>query len=319
MRSGLQLDLGCHLVLGDAGDDARDVVPGGLAPGVDAVVLTGDLDRQAGKVGAVDISPPTGSRHRAHPPGLGPSTHGVGAYPHQLGGAAGPVLGHCTYGTSTHRMPHRGARHAGGMQDKARSAAPVAGILLTGGRSRRMGFDKASIAIDGVPAAVRTARVLSAVAFPVVEVGPGRSGLASVREDPPGSGPLAAIAAGVRSLSEAGHDGAVLVVACDLPLLTEAALGMLAEWPGRSSVVPVVAGHPQPLCARWSGADLGSAAGLVDAGKRSMKALLSRPGIVFLDESSWPRSIEVGVLSDADTPTALDRLGLRWHPRRPSS
>jgi len=198
------------------------------------------------------------------------------------------------------------------VQDEGRSATPVAGILLTGGRSRRMGFDKASIAIDGVPAAVRVARVMCSVVTPVVEVGPGRSGLVTVREEPPGSGPLAAVDAGARALEGAGHDGAALVVACDLPLLTETVLRMLAEWPGDSSVVPVVAGRPQPLCARWSGADLRSTAWLVDAGERSMRALLSRPGIVFLDESGWPGSVEAGALRDADTRADLDRLGLRW-------
>ena len=42
----------------------------------------------------------------------------------------------------------------------------VAGILLAGGSSRRMGFDKLSLRIDGVPCVQRIARqVLTALAF----------------------------------------------------------------------------------------------------------------------------------------------------------
>ncbi|HET6809541.1 MAG TPA: NTP transferase domain-containing protein, partial [Acidimicrobiales bacterium] len=119
-----------------------------------------------------------------------------------------------------------------------------------------MGFDKATMVVEGRVSAVRLAAALTAVARPVLEVGPGRSGLASVSEDPPGSGPLVAIAAGWRALTERGHGGPVLVLACDLPLVDEEVLRLLAGWPGPASVVPVVAGRDQPLCARWSAADL---------------------------------------------------------------
>nr|MDP9020189.1 NTP transferase domain-containing protein [Actinomycetota bacterium] len=58
----------------------------------------------------------------------------------------------------------------------------VAGLLLTGGASRRMGRDKALLAVHGLPLAQRTAGVLAAVVAPVLEVGPGRSTLPAVQE-----------------------------------------------------------------------------------------------------------------------------------------
>ena len=49
-------------------------------------------------------------------------------------------------------------------------------------------------------------RFSDAVADPVIEVGPGwTSGLPYVREDPPGSGPLVALWAGVEALREMGE------------------------------------------------------------------------------------------------------------------
>jgi molybdopterin-guanine dinucleotide biosynthesis protein A len=200
------------------------------------------------------------------------------------------------------------------MEDERHHRPKVAGILLTGGASRRMGFEKASMPIDGTSNSKRLAQVLIEVANPVIEVGPGRSGLPAVVEDPPGSGPLAAIAAGVSALDDGGHKGPSLVVACDLPFVDEKLLDLLAGWPGDISVVPVVEGHPQPLCARWSSSDLASSAVLVASGERSMRVLVSRPGVVMLDETGWSSTVDGRAFSDVDTPADLVRLGLtlRW-------
>ncbi len=186
----------------------------------------------------------------------------------------------------------------------------VAGALLTGGASRRMGFDKALVEVNGVPNAVRLAAVLSEVASPVCEVGPGRSGLAVVDEGRGGQGPLVAAGAAWAALRAAGHLGPVLLLACDLAFVTAADLAVLARWPGSASVVPMAAGRPQPLCARWSPEDLGSAGALVQAGERAMKALLRRPGIVFVDEGHWPAGRARRVFADFDTPADLEALGL---------
>jgi molybdenum cofactor guanylyltransferase len=175
-----------------------------------------------------------------------------------------------------------------------------------------MGFDKASVLIDGVPCAVRVATVMRGVVTQAVEVGPGISGLPAVEERPPGSGPLVALCAGARALRASGHALPALVVACDLPLLTEAVLRALARSPGTHSVVPVVDGRLQPLCARWSATDLLAASDLVAAGQRSMHALCDRPGVQVLDEGPWSGTTDCRALSDVDTPADLERLGLTW-------
>jgi molybdopterin-guanine dinucleotide biosynthesis protein A len=188
-----------------------------------------------------------------------------------------------------------------------------AAILLTGGGSRRMGFDKAAIDVAGTPSAVHIARQLLQVVGTAVEVGPGRSGLRAVREEPPGSGPLAAMVAGARALRASGHEGPALVVACDLPGLTVEALTMLAWWPGEASVVPVVDGRPQPLCARWSAGALRRAEGLVAEGERSMRAVLASPGrggLELAGPDRWPTGVTDAAFADADTPEDLERLGL---------
>lgn len=191
---------------------------------------------------------------------------------------------------------------------------PVAGMLLTGGASRRMGTDKASMVIDGRPNAERIAALLGRVASPVLEVGAGRSGLPAVQEDPIGQGPLAALAAGRAALRSAGHSGPAVVVACDLPLVTEELLEYLARFPGGSSVVPVVGGRAQPLCARWSAADLDTALSLAAAGERRCTSLIARSESIVFDEDGWTAVAEARSFADVDSPDDLDRLGLTWQP-----
>jgi molybdopterin-guanine dinucleotide biosynthesis protein A len=186
----------------------------------------------------------------------------------------------------------------------------VGGILLTGGASRRMGFDKARLEVSGALNVVRLAGLLEAASRPAIEVGPGVSGLEAVREDPVGAGPLVAVCAGAAALRAHGYAGPAIVVACDLPLLGRGVLPWLAGWPGAGSVVPVVEGYPQPLCARWSASDLTAVAALVSGGERSMKALLGRPGVLLVDEKGWPHGVSARDFADVDTPEDAARLGL---------
>lgn len=197
----------------------------------------------------------------------------------------------------------------------------VAGILLTGGRSRRMGNDKAQLVIDGERLADRVAAELAAATWPVVEVGPGYTTLQVTREDPIGQGPLAAIACGwatVHGPAPSGNIAAVraaITLAVDLPLATTALLRLIAEYPSPVSVVPIVDGRPQPLCARWSAEALHRATQLVSDGERSMRALLAAVEIEWLGPSQWGSVATADCFADLDTPDDLARLGLtRRHP-----
>src|SRR6476469_6389028 len=115
--------------------------------------------------------------------------------------------------------------------------AATAGIVLTGGRSRRLGVDKATLVLDGETLAMRTAHRLAATCAPVVEVGDGVSGLPAVRETPAGAGPLAALAAAGTWLRERGHDTPALLLAVDLPHIDEPFLRWLRDRSGAPTVV----------------------------------------------------------------------------------
>jgi molybdenum cofactor guanylyltransferase len=189
----------------------------------------------------------------------------------------------------------------------AASSSTVAGLLLTGGASRRMGRDKASLEIEGEPLAVRVGRLLrAAVPGPVLEVGPGRSGLPVVVEDRP-EGPLVGLVVGHRVLEHDGHVGPVLVAAVDLPHVDVALLRFLAEHPAPGSVVPSSRGRLQPLCARWSPEALARATELVLSGRRALQDLVAATDVTIVADEEWAAVAAPDALDDVDTPDQLAR------------
>src|SRR5439155_9390766 len=92
--------------------------------------------------------------------------------------------------------------------------------IMAGGKSTRMGQDKAWIELDGEPLIKRVANVLAEVADEVIVVANDPRyeslGLRVVRDRYPQGGALGGIATGVGA---ADHD-TVLVAACDMPFLS---------------------------------------------------------------------------------------------------
>jgi molybdopterin-guanine dinucleotide biosynthesis protein A len=179
-----------------------------------------------------------------------------------------------------------------------------AGVLLTGGASRRFGTDKAMLIVDGETLAIRSGRVLASVCSPVIEVGSGVSSLPSVREDPVGDGPLAAFLAGIDAL---GVDGPAVLLGCDLPFVDEATVGWVAQYAASGSVVPIVATREQYACSRWSIAAIERARDAFADGARALGALTDAGDVVRVPADDRARQ-----LADVDTPGDAARLGVSY-------
>jgi molybdenum cofactor guanylyltransferase len=182
---------------------------------------------------------------------------------------------------------------------------------LTGGESRRMGFDKAELRLDGERLADRAARVLLEVCEPALEIGPGRSDLTAVREPTPGEGPLVALVAGAEALPPGGPRGLILVLGVDLPFAPATLLEWLAARPGDATVVPTDhGGAAQPCCARYSRDAIETAARLVADGHRSLRSLLEATPVELVSPEEWTSMAAPNALDDVDTPEDVTRLGL---------
>ncbi|HWB72229.1 MAG TPA: molybdenum cofactor guanylyltransferase [Egibacteraceae bacterium] len=163
----------------------------------------------------------------------------------------------------------------------------MTGLLLAGGRSTRMGRDKALLDWTGEPLAARVTRVLASLcAEVVVASGDGRRlgwlGLPQVADAAARAGPLGGLVAG---LERAAHP-LVAVVAVDMPHASAPVLRLLAErWEGEPAVVARADGRLQPLHAVWAGAAAPAlrarlAAGHYSVGEaaRALGAQVGEPG-----------------------------------------
>ena len=134
------------------------------------------------------------------------------------------------------------------------TAIAFAGAVLTGGRSSRMGRDKATLPVDGVPMAARVAGALRrAGAEPVLAVGGDQAalealGLTWVADGHPGEGPLGGILSAFAAAS--GHD-LVAILATDLPDLDASVVQALVMGLGGHDVAVAGGEQAEPLCGVW--------------------------------------------------------------------
>ena len=134
---------------------------------------------------------------------------------------------------------------------------PVAGFVLTGGLSRRMGLDKATLAYRGRTLVESVAEEVLAAAESVTLVGhPERYqhfGMPVLGEEFAGCGPLSGIESALRHATTEWS----LIVACDQPGLESGWLRDLVntaiQHPASGVVVPVDSqSRTHPLCAVWN-------------------------------------------------------------------
>ncbi len=142
------------------------------------------------------------------------------------------------------------------------------GYVLAGGRSTRMGTDKAILQFAGQPLIAHAVDLLAAAGVKPHIVGerPDLTAFAPVIEDlHPGCGPLGGIEAALAS----SHTAWNLFVAVDLPLLPPAFLVYMIERTqitGAASTIPTWTGRPQPLCAVYRRSLLAKITPAVEAG-----------------------------------------------------
>lgn len=184
----------------------------------------------------------------------------------------------------------------------SRSLSDTAAIVVAGGRSSRMGVTKPTLDVGGLSMIERVLSACTGAGVEPVVVGARvlSAGTAQLVENPPGAGPVHAIAAAIGDIAAKR----CFVLAADLPFLSTAALGALVDALDHGGDVSVAVddrGRRQFLLAGWRTQALREAlqhlGATVDASLRSLYAGVdvgecSLPG----DPPPW---------WDCDTPAAL--------------
>jgi molybdopterin-guanine dinucleotide biosynthesis protein A len=184
----------------------------------------------------------------------------------------------------------------------------VAALVLAGGGARRFGSDKTRAVLLGRTVLEHTLDAVRSVAGEVRVVGPwSPEGVERCDEPLPRQGPAAALAFGMDHVAAE----VVLVVGADHPLLVPELLMLLADRlrdGAADAVVPTREGRDEPLVACYRRAVGASAASLVAAGERSLRAVLAAVPVDRVSEADWRAADPQGrSFLDVDTPQELER------------
>jgi molybdenum cofactor guanylyltransferase len=219
--------------------------------------------------------------------------------------------------------PLNGGREAGEFSVEVKS--DTAGFVLAGGESSRMGRDKALLEFDGVPLVVRTVRLVEAAAGSAAVVASpktyGALGLRVIADDWPGAGPLGGIATALRASQFSWN----LIVACDLPYLSEEWLKHLvsrALSTRADAVVPMSERGAEPLCAMYHKNCEAAIRGALGRGMRKVTEALQGVCIDSIEPGEWKAFDSDGMLfknmnSPADYEEAVVRLSGEAKPSKP--
>lgn len=184
----------------------------------------------------------------------------------------------------------------------------IEAVILTGGASRRMGSDKATLEVDSVSMALRTARKLEELKIPVTVLGrTPLEGFGFIADQKDFQGPMVALSAFSPSRQW------VFVASCDMPRFEASivrVLANLATSTDADALIPSIEGRLQPLLGLYRDEAFAS----LSKGMRSMMAWLNTLKVVALPlEKSC---LNVRHYVSANTPEELARI-LADDPRIP--
>jgi molybdopterin-guanine dinucleotide biosynthesis protein A len=186
----------------------------------------------------------------------------------------------------------------------------IAGFILVGGESRRMGTDKAGLTLNGRSFVERIAGEVAEITSSVTIVGSNTaelqlkelSNLTTVPDVYPKWGALGGVQAALSACAGEGspQDAAnwALIVACDFPFVTRELFARLASVrEGFDAVAPIQSDSiPQPLCALYRVEPcLARAVELIESGERKPIALLQ--SVI----TRWVLFSELADLEDANS------------------
>ena len=187
----------------------------------------------------------------------------------------------------------------------------VAGLILAGGASSRMGRNKARITLDGQPLVARVVAALHPLCDELLIVANDAEPyrflrLPVVPDIQPGYGPLMGLYSGLKAAS----GELAIVTAVDMPFLTSDFLRFLRSFtPGYDVVIPEAGGRLHPLCAVYRRATcLKPIETVIARGDRRLIAFHDQVRVYRVPEETLRRvSPDLRELINVNTPEDLAR------------
>jgi molybdopterin-guanine dinucleotide biosynthesis protein A len=186
----------------------------------------------------------------------------------------------------------------------------VAALVLAGGRSRRMGSNKALLVVDDRPVVERQVRLLETMFDEILlsTNDPEPFAFLGVRSIPdrfPDCGPLAGIHAGLRAASASR----VLAVACDVPFSSATLLRRLATFDPEADVVAArIRGEIEPLPGVYSRRCADAIEARLARGECKVGALFADVRVRELSEAEAAAfDPDLASFDDLDTPADVRR------------
>jgi len=194
------------------------------------------------------------------------------------------------------------------------SAPTLYGLVLAGGRSKRMRRDKAALEFHGrrqLEWAVASLEPFVERTFVSVRADqaddPMRARFARIVDRHTDIGPIA----GITAAQQQHPDVAWLVLACDLPLLDTVTLEHLlkARQPQRQATAYRSShdGLPEPLCAIYEPSSRASLSAYIESGRQCPRKFLLQSDVALIDEPN-PRALD-NVNTPEEYGAAMEMLG----------
>ncbi|MFQ5489524.1 MAG: molybdenum cofactor guanylyltransferase, partial [Phycisphaerae bacterium] len=203
----------------------------------------------------------------------------------------------------------------------------LAGIVLCGGQSTRMGTPKPLLEFAGRPLLSHVVSAVSQAAHPVVvsaaadqDLPPLDADIQIVRDTVADAGPLQGIADAASTLADRAD--LIFVTGCDAPFITPAIIGRLADLLGtHQAAVPLLHGRRQPLLAVYRADALATLASRRLAQNRpSLMGLLDALDLVIVpDHQLADLDPNLDIARNLNSPDDLRQALNRWHQKAEES
>ena len=155
--------------------------------------------------------------------------------------------------TAVREFPEPGTGSGSGICVRTPFLRNAGVAVLAGGKSSRMGTDKAALSLDDTTFYQTICERMSFFPERFLSVNSFQNysypGYTLIRDEYPDTGPMG----GILSVLNHFQGKCLLVVACDMPCFSEDEAAELLElYQGEDALIPVVDGQWQPLCALYS-------------------------------------------------------------------